>query len=54
MLLAIDTAHAHTKSVINILREIKRNFPGAEVIAGNIGTQMQLKSLSMKVRMLLK
>ncbi len=26
--IAIDTAHAHTKSVINILREIKRNYPG--------------------------
>lgn len=36
--LSIDTAHAHTKNVINILREIKRNFPDTEVIAGNIGT----------------
>ena len=36
--LSIDTAHAHTKNVINILREIKRNFPETEVIAGNIGT----------------
>ncbi len=36
--ISIDTAHAHTKSVINILKEIKRNFPGIDVIAGNIGT----------------
>jgi len=36
--LSIDTAHAHTKNVIDILREIKRNFPETEVIAGNIGT----------------
>ena len=25
--ISIDTAHAHTKSVINILKEIKRNYP---------------------------
>lgn len=36
--LSIDTAHAHTGNVINILREIKRSFPDVEVIAGNIGT----------------
>lgn len=36
--IAIDTAHAHTKSVIGILKEIKKNFPGTDVIAGNIGT----------------
>jgi IMP dehydrogenase len=43
--ITIDTAHAHTKSVINILREIKRNFPGAEVVAGNIGTADAAKKL---------
>ena len=26
--IVIDTAHGHTKSVINILKEIKRNYPG--------------------------
>ena len=26
--IAIDTAHGHTKSVIEILREIKKIFPG--------------------------
>jgi IMP dehydrogenase len=36
--ISIDTAHAHTKSVISILREIKRNYPGIDVVAGNIGT----------------
>src|SRR5664280_2801281 len=43
--IAIDTAHAHTKSVINILREIKRNFPSIDVIAGNIGTGEAAKKL---------
>lgn len=36
--IAIDTAHAHTKGVINILREVKKIFPGTEVVVGNIGT----------------
>src|SRR5665647_1129688 len=31
--ISIDTAHAHTKSVINILREIKRNFPSIDVLS---------------------
>jgi IMP dehydrogenase len=44
--ISIDTAHAHTKSVISILREIKRNFPGMEVIAGNIGTAEAARKLA--------
>jgi IMP dehydrogenase len=36
--IVIDTAHAHTKSVIRILREIKKKYTGTDVIAGNIGT----------------
>ncbi len=36
--IVIDTAHAHTKSVLKILREVKKAYPSAEVIAGNIGT----------------
>ncbi|MGQ9620311.1 MAG: IMP dehydrogenase [Bacteroidales bacterium] len=36
--IVIDTAHGHTKNVIGILRDIKMNFPGVEVVAGNIGT----------------
>ena len=44
--ISIDTAHAHTKSVINILKEIKRNFPGIDVIAGNIGTAEAARKLA--------
>jgi IMP dehydrogenase len=44
--ISIDTAHAHTKSVINILREIKRNYPSMDVIAGNIGTAEAAKKLA--------
>ncbi len=43
--IAIDTAHAHTKSVIKILKDIKKNFPGTEVVVGNIGTAEAAKKL---------
>jgi len=43
--IAIDTAHAHTKGVINILREVKKIFPGTEVVVGNIGTAEAAKRL---------
>jgi IMP dehydrogenase len=36
--ISIDTAHGHTIAVVRILRDIKRNFPGIDVVAGNIGT----------------
>jgi len=34
----IDTAHGHSKRVIDTISSIKSNFPGIEIIAGNIGT----------------
>ncbi|MBI1811780.1 MAG: IMP dehydrogenase, partial [Nitrospirae bacterium] len=36
--IAIDTAHGHTKSVIEVLKKVNKKF-GIEVIAGNVGTQ---------------
>ncbi len=36
--LVIDTSHAHTRNVIEILRKIKDKFPGVDVVVGNIGT----------------
>ncbi|OGW57339.1 MAG: IMP dehydrogenase [Nitrospirae bacterium RBG_16_43_8] len=36
--IAIDTAHGHTKSVIDVLKKVKKKF-NIEVIAGNVGTQ---------------
>jgi len=44
--IVIDTAHGHTKNVINILRGIKKNFPSVDVIAGNIGTAEAAKLLA--------
>lgn len=43
--IVIDTAHGHTKSVIKILREIKKHYTGIDVIAGNIGTAEAAKKL---------
>ncbi len=34
----IDTAHGHTKGVVNVLKEVKKKFPKLEVIVGNIAT----------------
>lgn len=44
--IAIDTAHAHSGNVIRMLRELKKKFPGTEVIAGNIGTAEAAKRLA--------
>jgi IMP dehydrogenase len=35
---AVDTAHAHSKGVLDMVRQIKRKFPRLDVIAGNVGT----------------
>ena len=34
----IDTAHAHTKIVIDAVRDTRKNFPNCELIAGNLAT----------------
>lgn len=36
--LVIDTAHGHSKGVIEILRKIKAKYPEKDIVAGNIGT----------------
>jgi IMP dehydrogenase len=36
--IVIDTAHAHTSRVIDAIVSSKKNFPGIELIAGNVGT----------------
>ncbi|MGB6268440.1 MAG: IMP dehydrogenase [Olleya sp.] len=41
----IDTAHGHTKGVVNVLKEIKEQFPKLEVIVGNIATGEAAKYL---------
>ena len=36
--LIIDTAHGHTKGVVNTLKEVKASFPEIDVVVGNIAT----------------
>lgn len=36
--ICLDSAHGHTKGVIDALKSVKSNFPGVAVIAGNIAT----------------
>ncbi len=43
--LVIDTAHGHSKLVMNMLKKIKKRFPKQQVIAGNIATQEAAKDL---------
>ncbi len=34
----VDTAHGHTKGVVNVLKKIKKAFPKIDVVVGNIAT----------------
>ncbi len=36
--LVIDTAHGHTRGVVEILKRVKAAFPGVDVVVGNIAT----------------
>lgn len=36
--IVIDTAHGHSKRVIDTIKDTKSNFKGIELIAGNVGT----------------
>jgi IMP dehydrogenase len=41
----LDSAHGHTKNIIEILKKIKKRFPELPVIAGNIATAEAAKML---------
>ena len=41
----IDTAHGHSVHVIHMLKEVKKTFPGLQVIVGNIATSEAAKAL---------
>jgi len=43
---ALDSAHGHTKGVIESLKNLKKNFKSLQVIAGNVGTAAGAKALS--------
>src|SRR3989344_8703802 len=43
--LVVDTAHGHSKRVIEAVKAIKKNFKKVEVVAGNIATAEGAKAL---------
>ena len=45
-IICLDSAHGHTKGVIDTLKAIKRSFKNIQVIAGNVGTAAGAKALA--------
>jgi len=41
----IDTAHGHSKGVIDTLKKVKKQYPNLEVVVGNIATSEAAKAL---------
>ncbi|QQX75682.1 MULTISPECIES: IMP dehydrogenase [Aequorivita] len=41
----IDTAHGHTKGVVEVLKQVKQKFPDLDVVVGNIATADAAKYL---------
>ncbi len=44
--IALDSAHGHSKGVISALKDLKKNFKKINVIAGNVGTAAGAKALA--------
>ncbi|MCR4842260.1 MAG: IMP dehydrogenase [Eubacterium sp.] len=43
--IVLDSAHGHSKNVINAVQEIKTSYPGLQIIAGNVATAEGCKAL---------
>ena len=43
--LVVDTAHGHSKGVIERVRAIKRQYPAVEIVAGNVATAEAARAL---------
>ena len=41
----IDTAHGHSKGVLETVKELKKKYPEVDVVAGNVGTGEGAKAL---------
>ncbi len=44
--IAMDSAHGHSKGVIDALKQVKKQYKGLQVIAGNVGTAAGAKALA--------
>lgn len=45
-IITLDSAHGHTKGVIDALKSIKKSFKNIQIIAGNVGTAAGAKALA--------
>lgn len=43
--IVVDTAHGHSKNVLRVVEEVKRNYPSIEVVGGNVATADATKAL---------
>ncbi|MCI7098763.1 MAG: IMP dehydrogenase [Lachnospiraceae bacterium] len=43
--IVVDSAHGHSKNILNAVKEIKEAFPELQVIAGNVATGAAVKAL---------
>jgi IMP dehydrogenase len=43
--IVIDTAHGHSKGVIDAVKEIRRRYPNQQLIAGNVATEAATEAL---------
>ncbi len=41
----LDSAHGHSANVLNVCREVKKNFPDLQVIVGNVATGDAVRAL---------
>ncbi|MCQ2192465.1 MAG: IMP dehydrogenase [Paludibacteraceae bacterium] len=44
--IVIDTAHGHSKGVIDLLKEVKQKYPQLDVVVGNVATAAAAKALA--------
>ncbi len=44
--IALDSAHGHSKGVIAAVKDVKKNFKNINIIAGNVGTAAGAKALA--------
>src|SRR5690606_36744431 len=44
--LVIDTAHGHSRGVMEMLRLVRREFPNVDVVVGNVATAEAARALA--------
>lgn len=44
--LCVDTAHGHSRGVVDMVRRVKESFPEVDVIAGNVATPEAVRALA--------